>query len=90
MIMSISWRYTDVYGVIIWYITDHLDPTNYLLNFGIIAINELSPKVILRFTLKNIGNNLRKSWTQLIEGETLEDLFDHVYRAVEMHKIDEW
>ena len=49
-------------------------------------INELSPKVIIRFTLKNIGNNLRK--TQLIEGETLEDLFDHVYEAVEMHKID--
>ena len=35
-------------------------------------------------------NNLRESWTQLIEGETLEDLFDHVYGAVEMHKIDVW
>ena len=68
--MSISWQYTDVYVVIIWYITYHLDPTNYLHNFGIIAINELSPKVIIRFTLKNIRNNLRKSWTQLI-GETL-------------------
>ena len=78
------------YSVIIQYITDHLDPTNYLLNFGIIAINELSPKVIIRFTLKNIRNNLRKSWTQLVEGETLEDLFDCVYGAVEMHKIDVW
>ena len=29
--MPISWQYTDMYGVIIWYITDHLDPTNYLL-----------------------------------------------------------
>ena len=53
-------------------------------------INELRPKVILRFTLKNIRNNLRQSWTQLTEGETLEDLFDCVYGAVEMHKIDEW
>ena len=78
MIMPISLWYTDVYWVIIWYITDHLDSTNYLLNFGIIAINELTPEVIIRFTLKNIRNNLRKSWTQLIEGETLEDLFDHV------------
>ena len=68
---------------------DHLDPTNSLLNFGIIVINELSPKVI-RFTLKNIRNNLRKSWTQLTEEETLEDLFDCVYEAVEMHKIDIW
>ena len=88
--MPISWQYTDVYGVIIQYITDHLDPTNYLLNFGIIVINELRPKVIIRFTLKNIRNNLRKSWTQFIEGETLEDLFDCVYGAVEMHKIDVW
>ena len=80
--MKMSW-----YGVIIWYITDHLDPTNYLLNFGIRALNELRPKVIIRFTLKNIRNNLRKSLTQLIDGETLEDLFDGIYGAVEMHKI---
>ena len=80
-----------MYGVIIWYITDHLDPTNYLLNFSIIALNELRPKVIIRFTLKkNSRNNLRKSWTQHLEGETLEDLFDGVYGAVEMHKLDVW
>ena len=79
-----------MYGVIIWYKTDHLDPTNYLLNFGIISLNELRPKVIKRFTLKNIRNNLRKSWTQLLEGETLEDLFDDLYGAVEMHKLDVW
>ena len=64
--MPISWRYTDVSGVIICYITEHLDPTNYLLNFGIIALHELRPKVILRFTLKNIRNNLKQSWTQLL------------------------
>ena len=88
--MSISWWYTDVYRVIIPYITDHLDPTNYLLNFGIKVLHELRPKVIIRFTLKNIRNNLRKSWTQLLEGKTLEDLFDGVYGAVEMHKLDIW
>ena len=44
----------DIYGVIIQYIVDQLDPTNYLLNFSIIAINELSPKVIIRFTLKTL------------------------------------
>ena len=88
--MPISWWYKDIYGVIIWYITDHLVPTNYLLNFGIIAINQLYPKVIIRFTLKNIRNNLSKSWTMAIEEKTLEDLFDHVYAAVEMQKIDVW
>ena len=50
----------------------------------------MRPKVILRFTLKNIRNNLQQSWTQLLEGETLEDLFDDVYGAVEMPKIDVW
>ena len=79
-----------MYGVIIWYITDHLDPTNYLLNFGIIMLNELKPKVIIRFTLKNIRNNLRNSWTKVLEGETLEDLFDCIYEAVEMHTLDVW
>ena len=74
MIMPISWQYTDVYGVIIQYITDHLDPTNYLLNFGIIALHELRPKVIIRFTLKNIRNNLRKSWTQLFGRRNLRRL----------------
>ena len=91
--MPITWRYTDVYGVIIHYITEHLDPTNYLLNFGMIAVHESRPRVILRllrFTLKNIRNNLKQSWTQLLEGETLEDLFDGVYGAVEIHKIDFW
>ena len=76
MILPISGWYTDVYGVIIQYIIDHLDPSNYLLTFGKIALHELRPKGIIRFTLKNIRNNLRKSWTQLLEREILEDLFD--------------
>ena len=61
-----------------------------MLNFSIIALHELRPKVIIIFTLKNIRNNLRKSWTQLLEGETLEDLFDGVYRTVEANKLDVW
>ena len=90
MIMPISWRYTDVYEVIIHYITNHLDPTNYGLNFSIIALHEARPKVIIRFTLKNIRNNMKKSWTQLLEGETLEDLFDSVYETVEANKLEVW
>ena len=88
--MPISWWYTDVYGVIVWYITDHLDPTNYLLNFGVVALHELRLKVVLRFTLKNISNNIRLCWTQLLEGETLEELFDGVYETIEAHKLNVW
>ena len=45
---------------------------------------------MVRFTLKNVRNNLSKGWTQTIEGETLKDLFDSVYAAVECQKIDIW
>ena len=90
MVMPICWQYTDVYKVIIHYITNNLDPTNYMLNFGIIALHETRPKAIIRFTLKNTRNNLRKGWTQLLEGETLEDLFDSVYGTVEANKLDVW
>ena len=88
--MPNTWRYTDVYEVIIRYITNHLDPTNYGLNFGIIALHEIRPRVIIRFTLKNTRNNRKNSWTQLLAGETLEELFDNVYEAVEVNKLEVW
>ena len=88
--MPTLWRYTDIYEVIIHYITNHLDPTNYRLNFGIIALHETRLKVIIWFTLKNTRNNTKKIWTQLLEGETLEDLFDSVYETVESNKLEVW
>ena len=88
--MPNTWRYTDVYAVIIRYITTHLDPTNYLLNFGIIALHEVRPRVIIRFTLKNIRNNRKQTWTQLIAGETLDELFENVFEVVEASKLEVW
>ena len=88
--MPNTWRYMDVYEVIIQYITNHLDPTNYGLNFGIIALHKIRPRVIIRFTLKNTRNNRKKSWTQLLASETLEDLFDNVYETVEVNKLEVW
>ena len=88
--MPNTWRYTDVYEVIIRYITNHLDPTNYVLNFGIIALHEVRPRVIIRFTLKNTRNNRKQTWTQLIAGETLEELFENVYEVVEVSKLEVW
>ena len=80
----------DVYDVIIHYITNHADPTNYMLNFGIIALHEVRPRVIVRFTLKNTRNNRKISWTQLLAAETLGDLYDNVYEAVEVNKLEVW
>ena len=88
--MPNTWRYTDVYDIIILYITNHADPTSYMLNFGIIALHEVRPRVIVRFTLKNSRNNRKISWTQLLAGETLEDLYDNVYEAVEVNKLEVW
>ena len=88
--MPNTWRYMDVYEVIIRYITNHLDPTNYGLNFGIIALHEVRPRVIIRFTLKNTRNNRKTSWTQLLVGETLEELFECVYETVEANKLEVW
>ena len=80
-----------VYIVTIWYIADNLDPTSYLLNFGVGAINEIHPKVIVRCTLKNIRNYLSKGWTKTIEGEILEDLSNSVYAVVApQKKTDVW
>ena len=59
-----------------------------MLNFSITALHKTRPKAIIRFTLKNTRNNLRKSWPQLLEGEMLEDLFDSVYKTVESNKLD--
>ena len=69
------------------YITNRADPINYVLNLGIIALHEVRPRVIVRFTLKNTRNNRKISWTQLLAGETLEDLYDNVYEAVEINKL---
>ena len=47
-------------------------------------------RVIVRFTLKNTRNNRKISWTQLLAGETLEELYDNVYEAVEVNKLEVW
>ena len=86
--MPNTWRYTDVYAVIIRYITTHLDPTNYVLNFGIIALHEVRPRVIIRFTLKNTRNNRKQTWTQIIAGETFHELFENVFEVVEASKLE--
>ena len=60
------------------------------LIFGIIALHDVRPRVIIRFTLKNTRNNRKKSWTQLVAGETLGDLFENVYETIEVYKLEVW
>ena len=59
-----------------------------MLNFGIIALHEVRPRVIIRFTLKNTRNNRKQTWTQLIAGETLDELFENIFEVVEVSKLE--
>ena len=42
----------DVYDIIIRYITNRADPTNYMLNFGIIALHEVRPQSNCKIYIK--------------------------------------
>ena len=48
------WTYTDIYKAIIKYIDTDLRNTDYVLNFGIVAIATQSPQASVKFCLKNI------------------------------------
>ena len=48
--------------------------TNSVLNFGIIALHEVNPRVIIRFLLKNTRN----------------DLFDNVFGVIKDNKLEVW
>ena len=48
------WTYTDVYRALVDYVTQNMKDGNYKLNWGIVAIAAVTPRVIVRFTLKNV------------------------------------
>ena len=45
------WSYTDVYCDLVDYVVQDLIDGAYKLNWGIVAIAELTPRVIVHFTL---------------------------------------
>ena len=45
------WSYTDVYHALVDYVIQDLKDGIYKLNRGIVAITELTPRVIFHFTL---------------------------------------
>ena len=70
----VVWNYTDVYGVIVQFINEKLPPHDYLLNCSVVAIHRTLPKVYVRFTIKNVHNNLSHQWLVILNGHTLEKL----------------
>ena len=45
------WSYTDVYHSLVDYVSQDLRDGAFKLNWGIVAIAELTPRVIIHFTL---------------------------------------
>ena len=60
------WSYTDVCHALVDYVVQDLKDGTYKLNWGIVAIAELTPRVIVCFTLQNVSNNHSKMWTTVL------------------------
>ena len=53
LILSLRmWSYTDVYHALVDYVVQDLKDGTYKLNWGIVAIAELTPRIIVRFHFK--------------------------------------
>ena len=79
------WTYTDIYKAIMKYIDTDLQNTDYVLNFGVVAIATQSPQASVKFCLKNVQMNKQKWWTLLLMGETILALEANVRGSVAVH-----
>ena len=79
------WTYTDIYQAIRKYMETDLRNTDYILNFGIVAIATQSASASVKFCLKNIQTNKQKRWTPLLTGETILALEANVRASVAVH-----
>ena len=79
------WTYTDVYQALVDYVMQNMKEGNYKLNWGIVAIAANTPRVIVRFTLKNVCTNRSKMWTTVLVGETIAHLTAHAKEQVERY-----
>ena len=73
------WTYTDIYKA------NNLRNTDYILNFGIVAIATQSPQASIKFCLKNIQTNKQTRWTLLLTGETILALEANVRASVAVY-----
>ena len=79
------WTYTNIYEAIIKYIDTDLCNTDYVLNFGVVAIATQSPRASMKFCLKNIQTNKQKRWTLIITGETILALEANLQASMAAH-----
>ena len=77
--------YRYIYKAIIKYIDTDLRNTDYILNFGVVAIATLSPQASIKFWLKNIQTNKQKCWTLILTGETILALEANLRASMAVH-----
>ena len=82
------WSYTDVYRSLVEYVNQDLKDRTFKLNWGIVAIAELMPRVIVHFTPRNVHTNHSKSWTSVLVGETMAQLTISMCEQVNRYKRD--
>ena len=70
---------------IVKYIDTDLRNTDYVLNFGVVAIATQSPRASVKFCLKNIQTNKQKRWTLPLSGQTILELEANVRSSVDVH-----
>ena len=80
------WTYTDVYKSLVDYVTQDLKDGKFKLNWGIIAIADLTPRVIVHFTLRNVCNNHSKMWMTVLVGETIDHFTAYARSQVKRYK----
>ena len=78
--------YTDVYHALVDCVVQDLKNGTYKLNCRIVAIVELTPRVIVHFTLQNVSNNHSKMWTTVLVGETIVQLTTYAWNQIERYK----
>ena len=74
-----------IHKAIVKYIDSDLCNTNYVLNFGVVAIATQSLRASVKFYLKNIQTNKQKRWTLLLTGQTILELEANVRTSVAVH-----
>ena len=80
------WSYTVVYHSLVDDVNQDLKDGTFKLNWGIVAIAELTPRVIVHFTLRNVHNNHSKIWTSVLVGEAMAQLMISMCDQVNRYK----
>ena len=80
------WSYTDVYHSLVDHVSQDLKDGTFKLNWGIVAIAELTARVIVWFALWNINNNHSKTWITVLVAENMPQLMVSAWNQVNRYK----